>query len=107
MNPLQPLELEEIRKERDLLVDFARVQTEKFHIALKEIDYLRSLFLVENHGKICPYKTKLDIAVKALERIQQTSGELQPNSGHMYLASVNSIYKTVNKALAEIKSLKE
>lgn len=37
MKPIH-LELEEVRKERDKLVDFARVQTDKLHIAIRVLN---------------------------------------------------------------------
>lgn len=49
---------------------------------------------------------QIRIMREALESIYIITKELQPNSGHMYLSDINSIYKTSNKALEQVEETK-
>lgn len=48
-------------------------------------------------------EAKLEKAREALEKVRDMTGELQPNSGHMYLSTVNDCFEIAREALREIE----
>lgn len=47
----------------------------------------------------------LTVAIEALDAISENTLELQPNSGHMYLANVNYCYKKTREATDTISKI--
>lgn len=76
---------------------------------MKEAEYWKQACTLaqDKHDAVLGYckalEEKLSTAIEALTAIHENVLELQPNSGHMYLANVNYCYKKANAALDKLK----